>query len=161
MKMFNRILFSLMVMVGGIQSGCKGCDDKPSCPPGEIGCACLPEDACNEGLVCMEGLCEGETTIGFAVSDGNARSCEVLVTEVGETTVVTGITIDDTVSGSFVRQDPAVAVTFMSKTDAPIATGAVSVRATGFESGNLVVTTTHCYDREGIALGDAHVDLRD
>jgi hypothetical protein len=54
-----------------------------ACSVGSAGCACAPELACDDGLVCDEGSCHGAAVVGLSISDPNARACEVLLVETG------------------------------------------------------------------------------
>ncbi len=144
-------------------SSCSGCDDSSSgsdCEPGTAGCECRDGDAgpaCDEGLTCVEGVCQGENTIGVSISDPNVRSCEVLVEEAGA--VVVGLTTDGTIKGTFIRQAPKVAITFISLTDEPIGEDALQIRTTGDDSATITVKSSSCADSAGQPIDGATVSL--
>lgn len=94
---------------------------------------------------------------GLTVSDPNARGCELLLTE--GTAEVESVTFDSTVKGTFIREAPRVAISFVAAADAPIAGGAVKVAAAG-DSAQLQVKTVHCFDGKAAPLADVSVTLR-
>ncbi|MCP4605109.1 MAG: hypothetical protein GY847_32060, partial [Proteobacteria bacterium] len=47
--------------------GCKDNNKSAGCEPGTIDCACIEGDAgstCDEGLACVDGICQGEDSVG-------------------------------------------------------------------------------------------------
>lgn len=99
----------------------------------------------------------GISGAGVTVSDPNARGCEVLLLEGGAR--VDSVTFDDTVKGTFIREAPRVAVSFVAAGDAPIAAGAVQVSLSG-GAGDVEVKTVHCVDAQAKPLADVSVTLK-
>ena len=99
----------------------------------------------------------GVSGAGVKVSDPNARGCEVLLLEGGAH--IDAVTFDDTVKGTFIREAPRVAVSFVAAGDAPIAAGAVQVAVTG-DAGEVEVKTVRCVDAQAKPLADVAVTLR-
>ncbi|MSP71469.1 MAG: hypothetical protein EXR76_04645 [Myxococcales bacterium] len=95
-----------------------GCDDSGP------GAATTTPDASTGG---SGGDGGGPVLTGLTVSDPNARGCEVLFTE-GRATIE-AVTFDATVVGTFIREAPRVALSFVSAADAAIAVGSIRVDA--------------------------------
>lgn len=97
----------------------------------------------------------GGASSGLSVSDANARGCEVLLTE--KSSKVQRVTFEGSVKGTFLREAPRVAVTFVSKDDSPIATGVVKIE--GGPLSGIEVTKVSCVDKSGAKLPDTKITL--
>lgn len=126
------------------------------CPDGSADCPCKAGDMCNTGLVCDTGKCVGMTASGLKVSSPDARACELLIEE--GTTKVLNATGKDGTKVAFKRRAPNVAVSFMSTTDAEIATGSVSLSSNGDPSG-FVIKSAECFGADGAKLESVEVTL--
>ena len=93
---------------------------------------------------------------GFKVSDANARGCEVLLTE--GTAKIDKVVFDDSVVGTFVREAPRVAVTFVSAQGGAIGTGAVKLTVVG-DAGQVQVKKVSCVGPKAEPLSGASVSL--
>ena len=122
-----------------------GCDDSGS------GSATTTPDASTGG-----GDGGGPVLTGLTVSDPNARGCEVLFIEGGAT--IEGVTFDATVVGTFIREAPRVALSFVSAADAAMAVGSIRVAVKG-DASQLVVKSVKCVDAKAVALPEASVTL--
>src|SRR4051812_7310457 len=153
-------------------AGCSSCssdEDNPQapdaasdgCTAGSNACACRAGNTCDTGLVCKTGLCIGATKAGLTVSDPMARGCEVLLLEKDST--VASITFDATVKGTFVREAPKVAVSFVSAGDTAIGAGSIQLALAGASGAGSVsgvtVQTVSCVDAKAAALSGVHVTL--
>lgn len=97
----------------------------------------------------------GGSSSGLSVSNANARGCEVLLTEKGGK--VQRVTFEGSVKGTFLREAPRVAVTFVSKEDSPIAAGVVKIE--GGPLSGVEVTKVSCVDKSGAKLPDTKITL--
>lgn len=139
---------------------CGDDDDASSnmCVAGNAGCPCLEDDTCKGELACMAGTCQGTFDVGITVSDKNARGCDVLVTEQGSR--VADATFGETVKGTFVREAPKVALSFISTSDAPIDGKGIQLQLVGADSDGLQVESVECADRTGKPLKGVTVALK-
>ena len=144
--------------------GCSSCSsDEEAPPPGDCtagaqGCACKPGNTCDFGLACTAGKCAAAPSAGLSVSNPAARGCEVLLVEHGAT--VQTITFDDTVKGTFVREAPRVAVSFVSAKDTAIAQGSVKVvLAGGGTAAGVTVQQVNCVDVAAAPLAGVEVSV--
>lgn len=128
-----------------------GCACGPTeCTPGTASCACTADTTCDTGLVCgPANTCLPPTTAGVAVDDAAARGCEVLLTEAPGTTVA-AVTFKNGVQGTWIRQAPKVAVSFVAGGDSAIGAN-VELGLVGAASG-VTVTKAACVDRLGQRL---------
>ena len=149
---------SILWAVVGL-AACGG-DDSSSdtCKPGAAGCECLKDNVCDDNLTCTDGKCAGTFDVGVAVSDPAARACDVLLSET--TAQVSSVGFDESVKGSYVRQAPKVAVSFVSAKDAPISGSGISLKLVGSGTDGIEVVSTKCADAQGKALDDVTVALR-
>jgi hypothetical protein len=129
-----------------------------ACSVGSAGCACAPELACDDGLVCDEGSCHGAAVVGLSISDPNARACEVLLVETGAHVLSVDFGVE--VQGTHVREAPKTALSFISQSDAPIPDGAVQVRFAEGQGAPPEVGIVHCSDKQGARLPGAKVTIR-
>ncbi len=131
-----------------------GCACGPTeCAPGARDCACRPDSACDDGLACgPANLCVPPVTAGVAVDDAAARGCELLLTEAPGTTVVS-VAFRGGVQGTWLRQAPKVAVSFVAGGDTALASN-VELGLVGPASG-LTVSRSSCVDRLGKRLTSA------
>lgn len=153
-------LYARALLLAGFSLATAACGDDSggkSCAAGESGCACLEENACNGDLVCMEGKCTGSFDVGVKVSDGRARGCDVLVNEAGVR--VADVTFNDKVKGTFVRESPRVAVSFISTTDAPIDASGIHLQVVGDDRAGVTVESVACADAAGKPLEGVTVSL--
>jgi hypothetical protein len=145
---FPVVLLSVLAL-----SGCN-CNP-PNCEPGVASCACKTGDVCNEGLACVDSKCVPPVAAGLQV-DAAARGCELLLTESGTSTVVSA-NFKNGVKGTFIRQPPRVAVTFVSGGDTAIGNN-VELGLGGPATG-VTVTKSSCVDVKGARVGGS-VSLR-
>ncbi len=142
-----------ILLTAALAAGCAGAPSTPdggACTAGTAGCACLPDDRCTGGLVCDTGLCRDADRRELVVRDGRARSCEVVLVENG--TEVVGVDFGAGVRGTFIREAPRTAVTFLRDADAAFGAGAVTVRSTD-ALGTVGLRRGRCFDRDGAELG--------
>ena len=153
-------VLAALAVVTASTTGCG--DDEGACKAGEAGCACVTDAdagaACADGLACIEGTCKGESEAGLVVGDKRARACDVLVLEEGAR--VADVVFGDGVLGTFVREAPRVAVSFIANTDAAISGSAIRVRVNGDISG-LSVQEVECAGADGATLSGAKVSLKE
>ncbi len=146
----------VVMLLGTLALSLSGCSC--NCPPGAKDCACKANNVCDDGLTCTANKCAGGVTAGFVVSDPKARGCELVLTESG-TTSVSKVTFKSGLKGTFVKEAPRTAVTFVSETDATIPTGGVEVALSGDAQG-VTVSAVSCVDSAGQKLADAKVSIR-
>lgn len=126
------------------------------CPEGTAECPCRAGDMCDTGLVCDTGKCVGMTASGLTVSSEDARACDLMLEE--QDAKVLSATGSDGVEVAHRRRAPRVAISFASKSDAPIAAGAVVLQSTGDTSGFAIASST-CYGADGAVIDGAEVTL--
>lgn len=136
-------LFPLVLLTVLAVSGCT-CNP-PNCEAGAATCACKTGDVCNEGLACVDAKCVPPVAAGLQV-DAAARGCELLLTESSTSTVVSA-NFKNGVKGTFIRQPPKVAVTFVSGGDTAI--GSNVELGLGGPATGLTVTKSSCVDVKG------------
>lgn len=156
--MLRQELVYIIVFLQALSIGC-GSDQGRSCPAGTPGCACGEDGSCDQGLVCVDDVCTGESRVGLSVSSAQARSCEVLLVESGEGGEIVGVLADDAVKAAHVRRGKNSAVTFISNTDDRIGSGSVQLRVAGSEKGGVDVRKSSCADKEGKPIEAAEVTL--
>ncbi len=129
------------------------------CTPGTEGCPCGPMAPCTGGKVCENGQCVDDLPMrGLTVSDPNARSCELYLTESGESRIA-NVRFADGVRGRFIRQAPAVAVAFVRQGDEAFAVGSVSFDISGPAAGVSLRSAT-CADAAGAPIENVVVTLQ-
>lgn len=149
MKTSFFLMLSLALVLGG-------CNCNPPCDPGAATCACKEGSVCNDGLACgADNKCVPPVAAGLQV-DAAARGCELLLTESGATTVLTA-NFKNGVKGTFIRQAPKVALTFVSGGDTAIGSN-VELGLGGPTSG-ITVTRSSCVDVKGAPISGT-VSLR-
>ena len=126
------------------------------CAEGTADCPCRAGDMCDAGLVCDTGKCVGMTASGLTVSSADARACDLMLEE--QSARVLSATGGDDVEVAHRRRAPRVAISFASKSDAPIAVGAVVLQSTG-DAGGFAITSSTCYGADGAAIDGAQVTL--
>jgi len=150
-------ILSVVSLAALIVSGCT-CNPT-NCTAGAAMCACKPDNVCDTGLVCGADMkCGAGSVAGFAVSDPAARGCELVLTEAG-TTAISKVTFKEGVVGTFIREAPRTAVSFVADKDATIPTGAVEVALSGDGSG-VTVSSVSCVNAAGEKLAGATVSIR-
>jgi hypothetical protein len=129
-----------------------GCACGPAqCTAGAATCACKPDSTCDANLVCgPANTCVPPVTAGIAVDDASARGCEVLLAEAGGTTVAS-VTFKGGVQGTWIRQAPKVAVSFVAGGDSALG-GNVELGLVGGGASGVTVTKASCVDRLGARL---------
>ncbi|MBN2802841.1 MAG: hypothetical protein JXR91_07090 [Deltaproteobacteria bacterium] len=160
--MIKHIFLSTLLIAVLFLTGCNGCseDKNKSCEPGTAGCECLDDGTCNDGFSCVNNVCEGETFAAFSVKNKDARSCDVLVLEKGESTEVKAVVTTESATAKMLRHDPKVSVSFISASDASFIDGSVSLSIIGFSSkDDLEIEKTECFDKDGKALSSSDVTL--
>lgn len=151
-------LSAALFWLGAPACDCNGTPDPPppDCPAGTLDCPCNA-GACNSGLECREDKCQTAAVVaGFAVSDANARSCELLLDNASDVKMV----FDATVTGRGIHEGNRLAVAFVSATDVAIAAGAVKAERAGGSLAGLTISTSRCFDRNGAPLAGATVTLQ-
>lgn len=130
-------------------SSLSGCTCGPQCTAGAQSCACREGATCADGLACnAANVCVPPVAAGVQI-DAAARGCEVLLTESAGSTVLSA-SFKNGVKGTFIRQAPKVALTFVSGGDTAIG-GNVELGLGGPASG-LTVTKSSCVDLKGQRL---------
>lgn len=148
------LLLFLLVTFAGCQC------NKPDCTAGQPGCACRAANSCDEGAVCgPDGVCAAPGFVSLVVSDPAARGCEVLLTEGAGATVALA-KFDSTAVGTFLREAPRVAVTFVAANDAAFSASGAQLGLTAGQASGLTVTKATCVDAKGAVLPNATVSLR-
>ena len=123
------------------------CTCNPPCDAGALDCACKEAQACNDALVCSaDNKCIAPTMATVRVTDAAARGCELVLNEAAGTTVA-AVAFNNGVEGTWVRQAPKVAVTFVAGGDSAVS-GQVELGLTGPASG-VTVSKTGCVDVRG------------
>ena len=103
------------------------------------------------GLVCgADGKCGGVTAKGVRIVDSAARGCELLLTEAAGTTVA-NVTFSNGLKGTWVREAPKVAVTFVAGDNAAITDGSVQLGLTGTNAA-VSLAAGSCVDLNGARL---------
>lgn len=146
---WSRVALAALVCMTGV-----ACSAEAICP-GSEGCVCQSAAACDDGLACSEGACQRPREIAISV-DGAARACELIILD-GDA-VVAGVTVDDQVRGTHVREAPRTAVSFTARNDASIRNGSVRLRVIG--AGEVRVDRARCFDSEGHLLLEANLRVR-
>ena len=147
-------VFALLSSCGGGA----GHSSEAECKVGTVGCACGPSSHCNEGLLCDEGTCHGEGAVGLSISDPRARACEVLLVDKGAH--VLDVAFEADVQGTHVREAPNTALSFISRSDAPVPSGAVQVKFAEGKGAAPEVSVVHCSDAQGAPLAGVKVIIR-
>jgi hypothetical protein len=136
-----------------------GHDMGPACTAGAEGCPCGAMAPCPDGTTCQDGQCvEAMPMHDLAVSDPNARSCELYFRESGDGRV-TGAHFGDGVRGRWLRQAPGVAVVFVREADDAFPAGSVALQVSGAANG-VALQSVACADRLGRALPGVTVTLQ-
>ena len=137
-----------------------GCPTPAKCDPGADTCACKPDSSCNDGLVCnpTSNTCGQGTLGGIQVGDAKARGCELLLTESAGTTVA-AVAFKNGVVGTWVREAPRVAITFVAPKDEALPASSIDLNLTGPAAG-LALTRSSCVDGTGAALASSSVTLQ-
>jgi hypothetical protein len=104
---------------------------------------------------CEGGPCPGA---GLSIAAAGARGCEVLLTESGGA-AVEGVAFDRSLKGTFIREAPRVAVSFVSVGDQPIAAGAVRVTLGAGAFSGITVQSVSCVDDKANAIAVATATL--
>jgi hypothetical protein len=150
--------FRILAIVLGLSLGALACSGPPACPAGTANCPCRSGAACDTGLTCgADGKCAGGSTSGVTVTDANARGCELLLNEPAGTAVV-GVTFNNGLKGTWVRESPKVAVTFVAGADKAIGDGSVVLALTGGTS--VSVTKASCVDVHGARVNGTPVVIK-
>lgn len=134
-----------------------GCTCPGPCEAGAQNCACKESAACNDGLACNpSNVCVPPVAAGVQVSEAGVRGCEVLLTESAGSSVLSAA-FKNGAKGTFIRQPPKVALTFVSGGDSAIGNN-VELGLAGPASG-ISVSKTSCVDVKGQRL-TATVSIR-
>ncbi len=135
-----------------------GCACNPPCDAGALNCACKEAQACNDALVCSaDNKCIAPTMATVRVTDPAARGCELVLNE-REGTTVAAVSFKNGLEGTWVRQAPKVAVTFVAGGDSAVS-GHVELGLSGPASG-VTVTRTGCVDVRGQRLAGAAASVQ-
>lgn len=150
-------LFFVAVVLSLLAAGCS-CGPK-ECKAGTSGCACTAGSTCDPGLLCGAAHTCGPGTLGgLTVSDAAARGCEVLLTEQAGTTVG-AVTFQGGVVGTWVREAPRVAITFVAPGDSALPGDGVQLGLVGPTAG-LTLTKASCVDAVGKKLPASSVSVQ-
>lgn len=142
-----RTLMTLTMVLGVSLAGC-ACG--PTCEPGSLSCACKENAVCDGALVCGgDHKCATPTLATVSVSAASARGCELVLNESAGTTVA-AVNFKNGLEGTWVRQAPKVAVTFVAGGDSPVS-GQVELGLVGPASG-VSVSKAGCVDVNGVRL---------
>lgn len=129
-----------------------------ACTPGREGCACLEGAMCMGDLMCDNGMCRGQTRSGLTVTDPMARSCELLLVELGGE--VLGVDYGTGVRGTHLREAPRNALAFHRTTDSAFEATSVMVRmATGGAPLTPRLEAVRCFDARGNPVAGDPVTL--
>ncbi len=93
---------------------------------------------------------------GLTLSDPNVRGCEILLSE--GTAKIDTVTFDGTVVGTFIREAPKVAISFVAAKDAPMANGAIQVTVKG-DAKQVTVKKVSCVDVKAAAVAGVTATL--
>ena len=93
---------------------------------------------------------------GLTLSDPNVRGCEILLSE--GTAKIDSVTFDGTVVGTFIREAPKVAISFVAAKDAPMANGAIQVKING-DAKQVTVKKVSCVDVKAAAMAGVAATL--
>lgn len=138
-----------------------GGDDRAPCAAGEPSCVCLPGGACADGLACIEQQCHAPRELGLAVINSDARSCEVVLAR--RTSRIVGASFGDAATGVHVQKGDHSALSFFANTDQRIPDFTMSLlvaRSAEDDTSDIEVVLSRCFDRDGVELAGARVQLR-
>lgn len=139
-----KMLMTLTMLLGVSLAGC-ACG--PTCEPGSLSCACKENDVCDDALVCGgDKKCATPTLATVTISAPTARGCELVLDERAGTTVA-AVRFKGGAEGTWLRQAPRVAVTFVAGGDSPVS-GQVELGLVGPASG-VSVAKAGCVDVDG------------
>ena len=99
-------------------------------------------------------------TSGIQVLSEDARSCEILIKDAADT-IVTDVTFDADLGGTFERRPPHTAIGFHAIADGSIAAGAVAIVVKGGDATKLEIVHAKCFDRLGAAIDGDAVEIRE
>lgn len=91
------------------------------------------------------------------LSDPSARACDVLVRE--KTTQIERVSFSLEVRGTFLREAPLIALSFVAPQDSSIPAGALSLTLNGDVSG-LQVEKVHCVNSKAEPLPNVSISFR-
>ena len=94
---------------------------------------------------------------GLTLSDPNVRGCEILLSE--GTARIDTVTFDGTVVGTFIREAPKVAISFVAAKDAPMANGAIQVTVKG-DAKQVTVKKVSCVDVKAAAVAGVTASIQ-
>lgn len=171
------IALALALASALVASGCSGCGDPPpevnnpvnhqttpannqttgnnrnSCAAGAAGCACMGDSTCNDGAMCVDGMCVGVMATGLVVDAPDARSCELLLVESAGARVLEATFAEGTL-GAMRRRAPRVALAISRDADAdlPESLGALTIEG---DVANIQVDAITCYLADGSIVDGA------
>jgi hypothetical protein len=93
---------------------------------------------------------------GLTLSDPNVRGCEILLTE--GTAKIESVSFDGTVVGTFIREAPKVAVSFVAAKDAPMGPSAIQLTVKG-DATQVQVKKVSCVDAKAATLASVTATL--
>ena len=125
------------------------------CTAGTLDCQC-DGGTCDEGLVCLEELCQAQGGSGVQIGNPDVRSCDVLFELAGAK-----VAYSAEVLGVVERDGDRVALSFTARTDKPLGTIAVLSDDVGTPVGKgLVPTQAQCFDRLGKAVAEPQLSFK-
>ena len=136
-------------------------DAGPVCPPGSLGCACREGPTCDGFLECAAGTCVLPKTVLLTVGNASVRACDLLLEESGR--AITGAQFGADTLGEQQRQGTKVAVSFTSKADVALGSGAVAIGLTGAEAPSVnppKLSAVQCFDRSGAVVAQPDLKLQ-
>jgi hypothetical protein len=151
---------SLIVRLGLVSLAllAAACNCGKKCDAGALTCPCKSGSVCDTGLVCQaDNTCGGGVAKGVHV-DATARGCELLLTEAAGTTVA-GVSFTNGLKGTFVRESPKVAVTFVAGGDKAISDGSVQLTLGG-DNPSVAMVLGSCVDVHGARLPGSPVTVQ-
>lgn len=153
------IRWALLALLSSAALGCDDTSENPECTPGKASCECTDDGGCDDGLTCEAGVCQAWATTTLTVGDKAARACDVLLEEKGGATIKQ-VRFDDSVKGTFVREAPRTAVSFVATSDAPIGGGVVIVEMLGGDGSGVTVVKSECAGADGAPISGVSVELK-
>lgn len=152
-------------MLGGQPVICaKGACVPPNCSPGDLGCPCPDAGACNDGVECALGFCRAPGLV-MKLNAVGARACDVVLS-LKERAAVKA-TFGSSVLGQVFQRGTTLALSFAAREDADLSGQIAALERVPTWWGDgastwsepLTVTSAVCYDRTGMSVSEAYVNV--